>query len=786
MDKIYKENKSLVEFWNKLGISRFKGNLDKIYIIDTPPPYPSGDFHLGNVLNWCWMDVIARFKRMKGFDVFFPQGWDVHGLPTEVKVEKAYNVKAADVGREKWISMCEEWTENNIRKMKENIIKLGISIDWNYEFRTSDSDYKKLIQLSFLDLYRKGLAYRGKFPVNFCTNCGTAIADAEVEYEERETELNYILFDVSNENKKVEIATTRPELLGSCVAAGVNPEDEKRRDLIGKKLIVPIFNREVEILPLKEVDPSFGSGIVMICSFGDKQDVEWILNNKLPIVESIDEHGKLSIEPYKGLSVEEARKKILSDLEKQGRLVKKEKIRQKVGTCWRCHKPIEILNREQWFVAVTKFKDKVIEETEKVKWVPEYMKHRQINWAENMNRDWCISRKKIFGTPIPAWYCEKCGKIVVAKEEHLPVNPVHKNSEYERCPCGGKLIGEKETFDTWIDSSFSIAFISNYLEPVYNKEKKKFEKLHQADLQPNGLDIIRTWDYYLMVRHLMAFNKAPYKTCLINGMVLGKDGRKMSKSLGNVVTFEEVVDKYNIDTLRYWCCLATPGTNIVASEQNFRRGNYLLTKLWNSARFCKNFLEKNLEENLEIVDKWILTKLSKVVEKVNSNLENYEIAKAMNELENFFVHDFCDNYLEFVKYRLYQNINSRSAKYTLRKIMLEITKMFAPFLPFISESIYQELFKEKESVHLESFPEFEFRDMESYEIGEFLVKIISEVRKLKISNRLSLGKEVSKVEIWDKKENIERLRKVALDIEKISRAKEIELKEGEFKVKLSV
>ena len=787
MDKIYKENKNLIELWDKLNISKFKGKLDKVYIINTPPPYPSGDFHLGNALNWCWMDVIARFKRMKGFDVFFPQGWDVHGLPTEVKVEKEYNIKSEEVEREKWISMCKEWTENNIRKMKENIIKLGISVDWNYEFRTSDDNYKKLIQLSFLDLYRKGLAYRGKFPVNFCTNCRTAISDAEVEYEERETQLNYILFSLRDSDKKVEIATTRPELLSSCVAVGVNPEDDKHKDLIGKKLVVPIFNREVEVLSLKEVDPNFGSGVVMICSFGDKQDVEWILSNNLPIVESINEHGKITVAPYKDLTVSEARKKIISDLEEKGILVKKEKIKQKVGTCWRCHKPIEILNREQWFVATTKFKDIVIKETEKVNWVPEYMKYRQINWTENMNRDWCISRKKIFGTPIPVWYCEKCGKITVAEEDDLPVNPFYQNSKYEKCSCGGKLIGEKETFDTWMDSSFSIAFISNYLKPVYNKERKKFEKLYPADLQPNGYDIIRTWDYYLMVRHLMAFNETPYKTCLINGMVLGRDGRKMSKSLGNVVTFSEVVSKYNIDVLRYWSYLATPGTNIIASEQNFKRGNYLLTKLWNSARFCKTFLEKNCSPNtLEIVDKWILTKLSNKIEKIENYLNNYEIAKAMNELENFFVHDFCDNYLEFIKYRLYQNINSESAKYTLYKIMLETIKMFAPFLPFISESIYQELFKEKSSIHLESFPEFKFEDSESYEIGELLVRTISEIRKLKISNQISLGKEVNKVEITDKKENIEKLKKVELDIRKISRVSEVKFNEGEFKVVLFI
>jgi valyl-tRNA synthetase len=788
MDKRYEEKKDLLKLWEELKISKFNKNIEdsrKLYIIDTPPPYPSGDLHLGNALNWCWIDIFARYKRMKGFDVLFPQGWDVHGLPTEVKVEKAHNIKSEQVERGKWKQMCIDWTEENIRKIKENMKKLGLSIDWDYEFRTSDDNYKKLIQLSFLDLYRKGLAYRGKYPISFCTTCRTAIADAEVEYKDTQTKLNYILFKIKGEDKEVEIATTRPELIPSCVAIGVNPEDEKNKELIGKKLIVPIFRREVEVLPLNEVDPKFGTGVVMICSFGDKQDVDWILNNNLPIVESINENGKMVVEPYKGLNVEEAREKIILDLKEQGKLVKQEEIRQSRGTCWRCHKPVEILRREQWFIAVNKFKDQVIEETDKVNWIPKYMKHRQIDWTNNMNRDWCVSRKKIFGTPIPVWYCEKCSKIVVAKEEDLPVDPAEFNEKYQKCECGGKLVGEKETLDTWMDSSFSIAFVSNYLEPIYNKEEKKFDKFYKADLQPNGMDIIRTWDYYLMVRHLMAFNKPPYKNCLINGMVLGKDGKKMSKSLGNIVTFEEAVNKYNSDVVRYWTYLTTPGSNIIPSDQNFKRGTYLLTKLWNSARFCESFIRNfnpREKENLQVIDEWILTKLSDKIEKIEEHLNNYEAAKALAELEHFFVHDFCDNYLEFVKYRLYNNIHAEAAKYTLYKIIFEVTKMFAPFLPYISESIYQELFKERESVHLENFPDFRFNNEKSYKLGELLTNIISEVRKWKISNKISLGKEIFKVEINRGDYLLEDLDIIKQDIQKISRAREIEFREGKFHI----
>jgi len=416
------------------------------------------------------------------------------------------------------------------------------------------------------------------------------------------------------------------------------------------------------------------------------------------------------------------------------------------------------------------------------------MKKRQIDWTNNMNRDWCVSRKKVFGTPIPVWYCDSCKKIVVAREEDLPVDPAVPNENYEKCECGGKLKGETETFDTWMDSSFSIAFINTYLKNIYSNEKQEFVDFYEADLQPNGFDIIRTWDYYLMVRHLMAFNKKPYKNCLINGMVLGKDGKKMSKSLGNLVTPHDLMKDYYVDTIRYWSCLATPGSNLISSDQQLKRGSYLLTKIWNSARFCSQFIEPagNFNsiktDNLEITDKWILSKLSNVLDRIKRLMDNYEIAKAMNETEHFFVHDFCDNYLEFIKYRLYKEKNSKAAKSTLNEVLLSITKIFAPFMPFISESVYQELFKKKKSVHLESFPESNYYDEACYKVGELLKIIISEIRKWKISNKISLGEEISLVEIGIGDESMENYKLIEEDIKNIGRAREVKFIEGELRV----
>ncbi|MBN2095599.1 MAG: valine--tRNA ligase [Candidatus Aenigmarchaeota archaeon] len=770
MDKSYKENPELIKKWEKLEVSNFKNKGEK-YVIDSPPPYPSGELHLGNTLNWTWMDAIARFQRMSGKDVFFAQGWDVHGMPTEVKVEMAFGKKAHEVERTLWRKMCRDWSEKNISGMKEMIIKLGSSIDWSSEFRTSDPNYIKHVQKSFLDLQKKGYIYQAKHPVNFCTTCSTAISDAEVEYAERATKISYIIFEAEG-GEKVEIATTRPELMASCVAVAVNPED--RPELVGKKIKVPIFGRQVKIIASKEVDPKFGTGVVMICAFGDKQDVEWILSNNLPIIESIDEEGKMVVEPYKGLTTAEAKEKILADLKEKGLVTKIEPLQQKVGTCWRCHKPIEILSREQWFVAATKFKDKVIEETKKVNWIPDYMQHRQIDWTNNMNWDWCISRKKVYGTPIPVWYCPRCGELYLPKAEELPVDPATDTREI-KCKCGSLMRGETNTLDTWMDSSVTIAYICSL--------KGEFDKMYPADLQPNGSDIIRTWDYYLMLRHLMWLGKRPYENCLINGMVLGADGKKMSKSLGNYVTAKELLEKYPVDAVRYWTYLATPGSNIIYSEDQIKRGEYLLIKLWNSARFCSQMMEKTENPKLMPVDLWILSRLKETNERVKKHLEDYEISKAMLETEQFFVSEFCDYYLEFIKYRIYQDMDAAGAKSTLYTVLLSVIEMLAPFFPYITDSIYSELFSEKEeedSIHQRRFPSIEVFDEESLKTGEALKKAISEVRKWKISKQVSLGKEVEMVEVSLPKEDLERIKKIETDVKMISRAKSVKLCEGEL------
>ena len=398
-----------LERWHD-SIYHFKASSDKVpYIIDTPPPYPTGDFHIGNALNWCYIDFLARYKRMRGYNVMFPQGWDCHGLPTEVKVEENHGVSRHHISTQEFRALCQQLTSGNIEQMKGMMRRLGMSIDWSREYVTMDDRYKQYTQRSFLKMYHDGLIYQAEHPVNWCPRCETAIAFAEVEYEDRDAYLNYVFFsgaEEETEQAEIEIATTRPELLGSCVAVAVHPDDERYKAIVGKELEVPLFAHAVPVYEDESVDPEFGTGVVMICTFGDRQDVRWWKLHNLPLRASIDERGRMTevAQGYEGLTVAECKEKILDDLKAKGMLKKRESIKQNVGVCWRCKTPIEIISTRQWFVRVQK--DAIINAAREINWYPEHFRIRLENWVESMDWDWCISRQRIFSVPIPVWYCK--------------------------------------------------------------------------------------------------------------------------------------------------------------------------------------------------------------------------------------------------------------------------------------------------------------------------------------------------------------------------------------------
>lgn len=734
--------------WQEMKIYRFDKNKQPIYSIDNPPRYASGALHIGHAVHYTHIDFIARYKRMRGYNVFFPLCFDVNGIPIEERVERKYGITRKDIDRHEFIKLCKEFADNNIEEMIRQFIILGESMDDSIYYRTDADYYRRLTQISFIKLYKKGYIYRGKFPVNWCPRCMTAMADAEIEYVRRKTLLNTIKFYFSDGNGYIEIATTRPELLASCQIVAVHPDDERANELVGKEVLVPLYNKKVKIIEDERVDPSFGTGIVMVCTIGDKEDLEWAMKYNLPMEIIINEDGTLNEKAgkYKGMKVEEARNAIIKDLEEKGYLVKQEEIEQNVGVCWRCKTPIEFIEAEQWFLKILPFKEKILEVAKKMKWYPEYMYKRLEEWVNSLKWDWVISRQRYFATPIPIWECEKCKEVVLAKEEQCYVDPTIDQPPVDKCPkCGGNLKGCEDVFDTWMDSSISPLF-----NTFWQRDEEMFKKLYPMSLRPQAHDIIRTWAFYTILRCFLLTDEKPFEQIMIDGFILAPDGRPMHTSLGNVVDPLEIIKEYGSDALRYYASTCKLGEDNPFRYKDLVRGIRLMNKLWNVEKFIGNVVEKETKiEKLRLVDKWILSLYSKLVEKVTKYMDQFEYSYAMKEIEYFLWHEFADHYIEMVKYRAYEK--EKSALYVLYTIGLGILKLFAPFLPFITEEIYHNIYKKmegKESIHISEWPKPILIDEDAERKGEIVKNVIAKIREWKNKQGIALNAPIKAVKIY--------------------------------------
>ncbi|WML67931.1 MAG: Isoleucine--tRNA ligase [Methanoregula sp. SKADARSKE-2] len=710
------------------------------FVIDTPPPYPTGNFHIGNALNWCYIDFFARYKRMKGFNVMFPQGWDCHGLPTEVKVEELNHITKNDVSREEFRKMCRELTEKNIAAMRVTLRKMAFSTDWSNEYITMMPKYYGKTQLSFLRMLASGHIYQSEHPVNYCTRCETAIAFAEVSYEDRETQLNYFDFD------GVEIATTRPELLAACVAVAVHPADDRYHKLKGKSLSVPLFCHPVPIIQDEAVDPSFGSGAVMICTFGDKQDVHWWKQHNLALRKAIDRTGRMTeiAGKYKGLNTTACRAAILADMKSSGILKRQEKLAQRVGTCWRCKTPIEILSERQWFVKIKP--EEIQEAAHQITWYPEHMLRRMENWVDQMEWDWCISRQRIFATPIPVWFCQKCGEMVVPDEKDLPVDPTMVKPKHPCKKCGSsEFSGEEDVLDTWMDSSISVLNVTGW-------DGNGMPPFFPAQIRPQGHDIIRTWAFYSILRSVALTCGKPWDEILVNGMVLGEDGFKMSKSRGNIIVPEEILVKYGADALRQWGAMgAATGSDIMFNWNDVVAASRFQTKMWNITKFALMQLGKEgVDQNAPVTalaDRWLLVQLSDTIQQVSTALEAYQFDIALKAIREFAWDALADNYIELVKGRLYLSGESRrSACLVLETAFDALCRMLAPFTPYFAEECYSYL--RNESVHKQPWVSFTYDDEKARTEGNRLVQLVAEVRKYKHDNNMALNAPLGKITIY--------------------------------------
>ena len=710
------------------------------FIIDTPPPYPTGTFHIGNAFNWCYIDFIARYRRMNNYNVMFPQGWDCHGLPTEVKVEEIHGITKNDVPREEFRRMCRELTRVNIEKMRRTLRRMAFSVDWSHEYITMLPAYYGKTQLSFLKMLADGYIYQSEHPVNFCTRCETAIAFAEVAYEPRETTLNYFDFD------GLEIATTRPELLAACVAVAVHPDDDRYRDAGGRSLTVPIFGHTVPLIVGPAVDPEFGSGAVMICTFGDKQDVHWWKQHGLDLRKAIDRQGRMTAiaGKYAGMKSSECRKAILEDMKSTQILSRQEPLEQRVGTCWRCKTPIEIMSERQWFVKIDR--DAIMKAAKEITWNPEHMFLRMENWVGQMEWDWCISRQRLFATPIPVWFCNSCGTMVVPPAESLPVDPT-VDSPSHPCPgCGStEFTGEEDVLDTWMDSSISVLNVTGW-------DGASSPRLFPAELRPQGHDIIRTWAFYTILRSVALTGSRPWDQILINGMVLGEDGYKMSKSRGNIISPEEIVEKYGADALRQWAAAgAATGSDIMFNWNDVIAASRFQTKLWNIARFVHLQLVRQEYSRdapvTALADRWLMARLDDMVREVTSAMESSQFDRALKSLREFSWDILADNYIELVKGRLYAHGKSRdSACRVLHAALDTLCRLLAPFTPYFAEECYSYL--GQGSVHKSPWPGTCGEDPDGRKMGDLLVRIVAELRRYKHEKGLALNAPMGRVAVF--------------------------------------
>jgi valyl-tRNA synthetase len=707
------------------------------YIIDTPPPYPTGDFHIGNALNWCYMDFVARYKRMQGFNVMFPQGWDCHGLPTEVKVEEINHITKNEIPREEFRRLCEKLTEEAIARFRKSMTRLGLSIDWSNEYITMSPQYYVKTQRSFVQMYHKGLIYREDHPVNWCPRCTTAIAFAEVEYDQRTTTLNYMRFPAKIGH--LEIATSRPELLPACVAVAINPADDRYKDYVGKEVAVPIFNYKVPVLSDPAVDASFGTGVVMICTFGDRQDVRWWVEHDLPLRQAIDRNGRMTdtAQAYQNLSVKEAKEAIINDMLDREIIFKQEPLEQNVGLCWRCKTPIEILSERQWFVKINP--EEIKKTSEEIQWIPPHMETRLKNWADSVEWDWCISRQRIFATPIPVWYCRSCGEVLVAEEEWLPLDPNRTKPPVKCRNCGSDdFLPEEDVLDTWMDSSISALAVSGWLD--------RQDYRMPTQLRPQGHDIIRTWAFYTILRTKALVDIRPWDTILVNGMALGEDGHKMSKSLNNFIRPEEVFEVNGADALRQWAALGgTPGNDIMFQWKEITAASRFQQKLWSIYRFSSPLMAKT-EAVPSQVDRWLQGELDQVIKTATEAMDSYKFDEAFRAIRVFTWEVLADNYIELVKARLYgpDGPEKRAAQDTLYKAIETLSRLMSPFIPFISEEIYYSL--TGQSVHSQGWPKG--MGMEPDLAGLQIKDIAAAIRRYKSEKGLALNCQLAGISVY--------------------------------------
>ncbi len=734
----------VLDRWDKDKPYPFNKDSGKpIYVVDTPPPYPSGTWHIGAVAGYSLIDMCARYKRMTGHEVLFPMCLDKNGINIELTVERKYKKGLHEFDRQEFIDICRE----EIGKISDELLdlsrRIGLSTIFDeYFYETDSPEYRRKTQAIFIDLYNRGLIYTGMRPSFYCPDCRTSIAEAEIEYEERPTVLTSVKFKVKETGEDIIIATTRPELLCACKVVLVHPDDERWKHLHGKTAIVPPHGIEVPIQPHVYVMPEFGTGIVMMCSYGDLGDVQIFRELGLEAVKAIDEDGRMTeaAGPYQGMKVPEARKKIVEDLIAKDLVTDEESMMHKTPLCGRSRTEIEFVSMEELYLRQLDYLDDLRKSVNKMRFYPPRHKRILEDWIDALTIDWPISRRRYYHTEIPLWYCKGCNETIVPPPGEY-YQPWKDPSPVEKCPkCGGTdFVGEERVFDTWMDSSNS-----NLVATQFMKDDEFFEKNFPTSLRPQGRDIVRTWLYYTTLKSWLVKEQEPFQDIFIHGLGLDEHGRAMHRSLGNQILPEPVIKAHGADSFRFWAATETNvGDDFRISEDRIAGSKKFLTKLWNVARFVSMF-EYVEEGEMKPTDEWIISELNKLVQECRSGYDEYNFFIPANRVRTFLWNIFAPHYVEMAKSRAYQG--DTGALYALHEGLRMMLRLLAPVIPFITEKIWSEVYGG--DVHQEMMPDVsDERTSPLSEVTDQLLEFNSGIWKTKKDQGMSLRAELAGIEI---------------------------------------
>ena len=817
-------------FWEASGVYRYdpKRGRAETFIVDTPPPTVSGSLHVGHVFSYTHTDVIVRFRRMRGANIYYPMGWDDNGLPTERRVQNIFAVRCDPsipydpdldlefgregdviaVSRRNFIEMCDQVVEEDEKQFMATFQRLALSVDWDETYATIDERSRRVSQASFLNLIRNGESELREAPTMWDVDFRSAVAQAEVEDRERQGTFHRIRFEVEGGGDFV-IATTRPELLPACIAVIAHPDDARYKHLFGKRAVTPLFKAPVPIVAHEEADPEKGSGIMMVCTFGDASDVDRWRELNVPAREVIGRDGRIvpgewgrdhlvTLDPESarrsynelvGLAVNQARRRVVELLGEAGALDgEPQPTQQFIKFYEKGERPLEFVVTRQWFVKIMDKKEQLIEQGQRIEWHPGFFFNRYRDWVEGLNQDWCISRQRYFGVPIPVWYEVRAdgttdySAMILPALEDLPIDPSAEappgySPEQRGAPEG--FVGDPDVFDTWGTSSLTPLILTGWPD-----DKERFESLYPSDLRPQSHDIIRTWAFYTIARSLLEDGSIPWKHVVISGWILDPDRKKMSKSRGNVVVPTAMFEEYGSDAVRYWASSARLGVDTTFDPKAFREGKRLVTKIRNAARLIKGYEGESGPVNKPI-DRALVARLRGLVHEVTQRWEDWDHAGALAATETWFWSDLCDNYLELSKTRAYDG--DGSALTALRAALDVVLRLFAPIVPYVTEEVYNSERAEPESIHRAPWPEpDELPDGKDDGCFGAAVEVLTQIRRVKSEAKVSLRFPVDRLVVTGRPASLDLLESVIDDVKSTVNVKTHELSADESRETLTV